>query len=137
MAPRIFISFAAEDVRYRDLLVGQARKSDTPFEFRDMSLQEPFDSKWKTKCRVKIKECHGFIVLLSKKTWRAQGARWEICCADEEGLPMLGIHIHRDDKGALPPELAGRRIVEWHWSAIANFVRRVDGKRSFWNKFFD
>ena len=41
--PRIFISFAKEDIRHRDLLVGQAQHSVTPFEFRDMSLNEPFD----------------------------------------------------------------------------------------------
>jgi hypothetical protein len=137
MAPRIFISFAAEDIRYRDLLVGQAKNSDTPFELRDMSVQEPFDSKWKTRCREQIKLCHGFIALLSKKTWRAEGARWEIKCAHEEGLPILGVHVHCDDKGAVPPELSGRRVVTWRWDNIANFIRRVDDKRSFWSKLLD
>jgi hypothetical protein len=116
MAPRIFISFAAEDIRYRDLLVGQAKNSDTPFELRDMSVQEPFDSKWKTRCREQIKE---------------------IKCAHEEGLPILGVHVHCDDKGAVPPELSGRRVVTWRWDNIANFIRRVDDKRSFWSKLLD
>lgn len=131
--PRIFISFAMEDIRSRDLLVGQARHSDTPFEFQDMSLAEPFDSKWKTQCRDKIRNCHGLIALLSKKTWRAEGARWEMKCASAEGIPSIGIHIHKDDKGATPPELKGR-VVEWQWNSIANFIRRVDSKRSFWDK---
>jgi hypothetical protein len=137
MAPRIFISFAKEDLRYRDLLVGQARKSDTPFNFRDMSLQEPFDSKWKTRCREKIRECHGFIALLSKKTWRATGARWEMECADEEGIPMLGIHIHADEKGAVPTELSGHKVVEWRWETIARFIRRVNSKRSWLDRLLD
>ena len=137
MALKLFISFAAEDMRYRDLFVGQAKNTDIPFEFRDMSLREPFDSKWKTRCRDKIKQCDGFVVLLSKKTWRAEGARWEIKCAYEEGLPLLGIHIHKNEKGAIPPELAGRRVVEWHWSAISTFIRRVDAKRSAWDRFFN
>src|SRR3954468_12768946 len=99
MAPRIFISFAAEDITYRDFLIGQARNQKCPFEFEDMSLAEPFDDKWKTRCREKIKECHGFIVLLSRHTWRARGARWEISCAREELQRdnILGIHIHSDD----------------------------------------
>jgi hypothetical protein len=137
MALKLFISFAAEDMRFRDLFVGQAKNSDTPFEFRDMSLQEPFDSKWKTRCRDKIKQCHGFVALLSKKTWRAEGARWEIQCASEEGLPLLGIHIHKNHKGAIPPELAGCRVVEWHWNSIGNFIRRVNSKRSAWDRFLD
>jgi len=136
MAPRIFISFAKEDVRYRDLLAGQAKNSDTPFNFVDTSLQEPFDSRWKTRCREKIAGCNGFIALISKKTWRAEGARWEIRCAADEGIPILGIHIHKDDKGAVPPELGGRRVVEWRWDSISNFIRRVDSKRSFWDKLF-
>jgi hypothetical protein len=81
MAPRMFICFAKEDVRYRDFLVGQAKNRDVPFEFADMSVQEPYDSKWKTRCREKIKGCE------SKKTWRADGARWEMYCAAEEGIP--------------------------------------------------
>jgi hypothetical protein len=133
MALRIFISFAKEDVRYRDFLVGQARNHDVPFELADMSLQEPFDSKWKTRCREKIKKSHAFIALLSKKTWRADGARWEMSCAAEEGIPSIGIHIHKDDKGAIPPELQGR-VINWQWDSIANFINRVNGRRSFWDK---
>ena len=48
MAKRIFISFAIEDERLRDLLVGQARNEKSPFEFVDMSVKEPWDSAWKT-----------------------------------------------------------------------------------------
>lgn len=131
--PRIFISFAKEDIRYRDLLVGQARNHDTPFAFQDMSLAEPFDSKWKTQCREKIRNCHGFIALLSKKTWRATGARWEMQCAAEEGIPSIGIHVHADDKGAVPPELKGR-VTEWRWEHVEAFIKRIDSKRSFWDK---
>lgn len=133
--PRIFISFAKEDIRYRDLLVGQGQNHDTPFTFQDMSLAEPFDSKWKTRCRAKIRNCHGFIALLSKKTWRATGARWEMQCAAEEEIPSIGIHIHADNKGATPPELQGR-LIEWRWNRIAAFIQHIDSKRSFWDKLF-
>jgi hypothetical protein len=47
--------------------------------------------------------------------------------------PSIGIHIHEDDKGAIPPELRGR-VINWRWDSIANFIKRVDGKRSFWDK---
>ncbi len=131
--PRIFISFAKEDIRHRDLLVGQAQHSRTPFEFRDMSLAEPFDEKWKTQCRDKIRNCDGFLALLSKKTWRADGARWEMKCAAEEGVPSIGIHIHKDDRGAVPPELSGR-VILWRWETITNFVERIQARRPFWER---
>lgn len=133
--PRIFISFAMEDIRYRNFLVGQARNSDAPFTFQDMSLTEPFDSKWKTRCREKIRSCHGFIALLSKKTWRAEGARWEMQCAAEEGISAIGIHVHSDDKGAIPPELTGR-VIGWKWENIATFIKYVDAKRPLFDRLF-
>jgi hypothetical protein len=119
---RIFISFAAEDSSYRDMLVGQAKNSKSPFSFTDMSVKEPFDEKWKTNCRSKIKGCDGMIALLSRKTWYADGARWEMQCAIDEGIPLIGVHIHSDDKGAIPTELSGKRIIEWTWDGIKRFL---------------
>ncbi len=119
---RIFVSFAVEDANYRDLLKGQAKNAKSPFDFVDMSAKEPWDEKWKTNCRTKIKGCDGLIALLSKKTWNADGAKWEMKCAKEEGIPMLGVHIHKDDKGAIPSELAGKKVIEWTWDGIAKFI---------------
>ena len=65
-------------------------------------MQEPYDSKWKTRCREKIQQCDGFIALLSKKTWRADGARWEMDCLAGGRIPGIGIHIHEDEKGSSP-----------------------------------
>lgn len=119
---RIFISFAVEDATYRDLLKGQAKNDESPFDFVDMSVKEPWDSQWKTKCRTKIKGCDGAIALLSKNTWNADGARWEMNCAVEEGIPIIGVHIHKDDKGAIPPELKGNKVIEWTWDGIKSFL---------------
>jgi len=122
---RVFIAFAAEDAVYRDFLKGQAKNNDSPFDFVDMSVKEPFDEKWKTNCRARIKGCDGLIALLSKKTYHADGARWEMQCGREEGIPMIGMHIHKDDKGAIPPELAGKRVIEWDWGSIAKFLNSL------------
>jgi len=35
---RVFISFAIEDKNLRNMLVGQARNENSPFEFVDMSV---------------------------------------------------------------------------------------------------
>ncbi|MCC5624966.1 hypothetical protein, partial [Nostoc sp. CHAB 5715] len=91
----------------------------------DMSVKEPWDNSWKTRCRIKIKGCDGMIALISKKTRNADGARWEMKCADEEGIPILGVHVQKDDKGAIPLELAGYRVVEWSWTSIASFINSL------------
>lgn len=57
---RVFISFAIEDVIYRDHLVDQARKKHSPFDFIDMSVKKEWNqNEWKDRCRTKIKRCDG------------------------------------------------------------------------------
>ena len=120
---RIFISFAVEDVRFRDFLVGQAKNEKSPFEFVDMSVKEPWSNDWKTRCREKIKRCDGLIALISKNTSAASGARWEIGCADEEDIPILGIYCNANDKpSTLPSEISGYPVKNWTWENIANFI---------------
>lgn len=123
---RVFISFAIEDVEYRDHLVNQARNHRTPFEFMDMSIKARYrEDEWQMMCRSKIRRCHGTIVLLSKKTYHSSGARFEIRCAREEGVPIIGMHIFKNDKGAIPPELKGRRAVIWSWDNIEKFINSL------------
>jgi len=122
MAKRIFVSFAKEDMKYRDFLVGQARNEKSPFEFVDLSVKEPWDEKWKTNCRSKIKGCDGVIVLLSSNTAKADGAKWEMKCAIEEKVPILGIYIDKNSKPAIPSEMAGKKVIEWTWDGIASFM---------------
>jgi hypothetical protein len=119
---RIFISFAVpEDTYARDFLVGQAKNSQTPFEFINMSVKEPWSELWKDKCRTKIKGCDGFIALLSKSTLNATGARWEMRCAVEERVPVIGMYIKREEK-FVPQELSRQRVIEWSWDEIARFI---------------
>lgn len=125
MAKRVFISFAVEDKFARDHLVHQAEQERVPFSFDDYSVKEPFDSMWKTRCRERIKKCDGVVALISKRTRLADGAKWEMQCAVDEGIPIIGVHIHKDDKGQIPTELEGKRVIEWTWDGIKNFIDRL------------
>jgi hypothetical protein len=122
---RVFISFAIEDKWAKEYLAGQARNAKTPFSFTDMSIKEPFDEKWKTRCRSVIKGCDGVIALLSTKTAKAEGARWEMRCAIEERIPVIGMHTDSRNKGAVPPELSNSKIIEWGWDGIAKFLNNL------------
>lgn len=126
MSKRIFISFAIEDKKYRDFLVGQARNERSPFEFVDMSVKEPWSDSWKTRCRIKIKGCDGVITLVSKNTSNASGQLWEIKCTKEERIPIRGVYISASDKPtSLPDELSGIRIVNWTWANIESFLDSI------------
>jgi hypothetical protein len=123
---RIFISFAREDSKYRTFLVSQAKLGNSPFSFIDMSVKKAWEERlWKQKCRTKIKSCDGMIVLLSKNTWHASGLRWEIKCAREERIPIVGMHIDKKDIGAIPPELKGKRIINWTWNNLADVIDKI------------
>lgn len=123
---RVFISFAIEDVVYRDYLVDQARKKHSPFDFIDMSVKKEWNQNiWKDRCRTKIKRCDGVIALLSKNTHKAGGARWEMKCAREERVKIIGMHIKKNDKGAIPQELQGKRVVTWSWENLEKFINKL------------
>ena len=123
---RIFISFAIEDVEFRDYLVEQARKKHSPFDFIDMSVKQEWNQdEWKKRCRTKIKRSHGVIALLSKNTHKAGGARWEIKCAIEEKIPIVGMHIKKNERGAVPIELQNEEIIIWSWGNIEKFIKNL------------
>jgi len=107
----IFVAFAIEDRASRDLLKGQSLHTNSPFEYTDMSAKTPWDSKWKTNCRTRIKGCDGVIALLSRNSLRADGQKWEITCAKEEGVPLIGIYIHASDTSS-PEEMDGVRKIK-------------------------
>lgn len=125
MAPkkRIFVSFAMEDEQARNLLRGQARLGRSPIQYTDLSVKQAWSSAWKTKCRTRIRGCDGVIALLSNNVRRATGARWEIKCAIEEGVPVLGVYT--GSNRYKPPEIAGCRIITWRWDGIGNWINRL------------
>lgn len=121
---RIFIAFAMEDRHSRDFLVGQARNSGSPFEFVDMSVKQPWESDWETKCRSKIKGCDGVIALISKHTPNATGQLYEIQTAREEGIPTM-LMYSTSDRPILPNSLSGRLINVWSWENIKSFINSL------------
>ena len=123
--PRAFISFAVEDEAARNLLVGQSRHSDTPFELADFSLHRPFDNAWKTQTRPRIKGCDVVIVLIGEGTHAAEGALWEIKAAKEENVPIFGVYIDKADKGRMPGSLFGIPVINWTWDGISRQMKKA------------
>ena len=114
----VFVAFAIEDEGQRNLLKGQSLNTNSPFEYVDMSVKEPYDSNWKERVRTRIKKSDGVIVLVSKNSLTSSGQKWEIQCAREEGVKVRGIRAYSDDK----TELTGVYTVAWTWDNIANFI---------------
>lgn len=114
----IFVAFAIEDERQRDLLKGQSLNTDSPFEYVDMSVKQPYDSNWKERVRTRIRRSDGVIALVSKNSLSSIGQKWEIACAKEEGKPVRGIWVYSGDR----TNLVGVNTVVWTWPAIERFI---------------
>src|ERR1035437_405042 len=121
---RVFIAFAIPDEKYRVFLVAHAKNEKSPVEFIDMSVKEPWDEKWKTNCRVRVKGCDGVIALISKNTAAADGELWEIQCAYEEGIPTMLMWVN-DERPAVPALLKDKRINVWSWSNLKTFIENL------------
>ena len=114
----VFVAFAIEDERIRDMVKGQSLHTNSPFEYIDMSVREAYETDWKDKVRTRIRRSNGVLVLVSKNTLKATGQLWEIQCAKEEGKKILAIWCYKDDRTAVQ----GLNAVQWTWEAIANFI---------------
>jgi len=107
-----------EDERQRDFLKGQSLNTDSPFEYVDMSVKEPYDSGWKDRVRTRIRRSDGVIALISKNSLTSSGQKWEIRCAHEEKKKVLGVWAYKDDR----TNVEGVRTVVWSWDSIAKFI---------------
>ena len=114
----VFVAFAIEDEKQRDLLKGQSLNTNSPFEYIDMSVKEPYDVNWKERVRTRIRRSDGVIVLVSKNSLTSSGQKWEIACAKEEKKKILGIWAYTDDR----TNLSGVRTVVWTWESIRKFI---------------
>ena len=114
----VFVAFAIEDQRQRDLLKGQSLHPRAPYEFIDMSVKEPYDTGWKDKVRTRIRRSHGVIALVSKNSLTSSGQKWEIQCAKDERKPLLGVWAYSTDR----TKLDGLRTVTWTDANIDGFI---------------
>lgn len=114
----VFVAFAIEDARIRDMIKGQSLHTDSPFEYVDMSVKEAYDEEWKKKVRTRILRSDGVLVIVSKNSPSSTGQKWEIQCAKEEGKPVKGIWAYKDDRTAI----ASVNTMLWTWENIANWI---------------
>ena len=71
---RTFISFDYDhDNDLKILLVGQAKREDSPFAITDMSIKETIDKNWKDNARRRIKGCDVVVVMCGEYTASAKG----------------------------------------------------------------
>lgn len=117
----VFLAFAKEDETTKNLFLGQRKLGDTPYDWTDMSVKEPYKTEWKQRVRARVRRSDGVVALISSSTPGASGELWEITCAVEEEKPLLGVWIESGYR-TKPSEMAGARCVDWTWENVGAFI---------------
>ncbi|MCR5290868.1 MAG: hypothetical protein K6E51_12830 [Treponema sp.] len=121
---RTFISFDYDnDSDLKNLLVGQSKNPDSPFEIVDMSIKEAIATNWRENARRRIKSCDVVIIICGTQTHRATGVAAELKIAQEEGIPYFCLN-GRPDKSCFKP-LGARTsdiIYRWSWDNLKSLI---------------
>lgn len=110
---KVFLSFDFDNDRsLRDLMLGQAAHPDAPFEVVNYSLKEAApEPTWQAKANAAITRSDIVVVLLGRKTHRAQGVLKEVQMARAASVPLVQIIGYRD-REYTPLRNAGR-VYAW------------------------
>lgn len=121
---RVFTSFDFDhDEDLRNLLVGQSKNPDSPFEMADWSVGEPMTGDWKDKVRERIKKVHQMIVICGEYTDTATGVNAELRIARDEGKPYFLLHGRKDKTCKKPTAaLPADKIYDWTWDNLKKLI---------------
>jgi len=123
MAKRVFISFDYDhDLDLKNLLVGQSRNSDSPFDISDWSIKIA-SAGWKAEARRRIRASDTVAVICGEHTNQAIGVGIEVEIAQEEGTPYFLLE-GRSTKTCRRPTTAkaSDKMYDWTWPNLKKLV---------------
>lgn len=120
---RVFISYDYDhDARIKDLLVGQARNPDSPFEIADWSIKQASPG-WKAEARRRIRATDVVVVLCGQHTHTATGVAVELSIAQEERIPYFLLAGYANVPCRKPTSaLATDSLYKWTWDNLKALI---------------
>lgn len=118
---RVFISFDYDnDLYLKNLLVGQAKNPDSPFEISDWSLKEAAPQwDWENKAEAKIKNVDIVVVIAGTYTYRASGVLKEIALARKHNKKVVQIK----PQGTYPNRVENAGVLyDWTWDNLKSLL---------------
>ena len=116
----VFISFDVDDEHMINLLRHQAKNNRFPFKFRDYSVKDPFDKRWKDEVSNLIGLTSAVIVAIGRNTHKSKAVNWEIKEAHHQRKMIIGVRLHRNKKHKIPPTMySDEDIINWDTDEIA------------------
>lgn len=125
---RAFISFDVDhDEGAKNMLAGQAKLPDSPFEFKDNSVKDHLTGDWKEKVRRRMDNVDIVIILCGTLTHTASGVAAELTIAKEKDKPYFLLAAY-SDKNCTKPTTAyvSDNVYKWTWD---NLKALIGGQR--------
>lgn len=121
---RVFVSFDYDnDARLKDLLVGQAKHEDSPFELTDWSIKEHMTGDWKEKARKRIRAVDIVCVLCGEKTHKATGVAAEVELAQEEKKDYFLLKGYSNKTCTKPTTAKSTdKMYDWTWDNLKKLI---------------
>jgi hypothetical protein len=121
---RAFISFDYDnDARLKDLLIGQSRLSDSPFEVQDWSIKTASPT-WRDEARRRIRASGLVIVLCGKHTHTAAGVGAELGIAQDEGVGYFLLAGYSDGGNTKPTTARSTdNMYTWTWENLKKLMK--------------
>jgi len=121
---RVFISFDYDhDSDLKNLLVGQSKNEDSPYEIADWSVKEELSGDWKAKVREKIRKVYVVAVICGEYTDTATGVSTEVKIVQEKDIPHF-LLWGRSGKTCKKPKSAksSDKIYKWTWDNLKKLI---------------
>lgn len=121
---RVFISFDYDnDSTIKMLLAGQAKLSDSPFDFVDASVKDHLTGDWQEKVRRRMDNIDVLIVLCGTRTHLARGVTAELQIAQKINLPYFLLWGYGDQQCTKPVgALESDKIYRWEWDLLKKLI---------------
>ncbi len=125
MKTKVFISFDYDhDVSQKNLLVGQSRLDDSPFEISDVSIKQE-ETDWISKARQKIRNADVVIILCGYYTDTARGVDTELRLAREVSTKYYYLRAYNDKTPYKPKSAYSfEKIYDWTWDNLKALLRK-------------
>lgn len=121
---RAFISFDYHnDEGAKIMLAGQAKHEDSPFDFKDNSVDYHLTGDWQDKVKRRMDNIDVVIVLCGHKTHTAAGVAAELRIAKEKGKPYFLLAAYSDGKCTKPTSASSDdSIYKWSWDNLKKLI---------------
>lgn len=123
----VFISFSMRDEAQLKLMRHQAKDDRNELKFRDYSIKEPFDSKWKSQTKERMKLSSTTVCLIGHDTHTREAVNWELKQAYKLGHKVVGVRLYRDANHNVPQLLRENKgpIINWNLGDLMEQLNSV------------